>query len=705
MIALARRRQPVAWLVASVSTLGVCGAAAAQTRESTPVEEVVVTAQKHQQRLQDVPIAITVLGGGQLDAFTGDGVSEALTLVPGVATTESVQSGGTQLAMRGVAAGGPLFSGSSPIAYYLDSVPFGLIKTAITPDSNPYDLDRIEVLRGPQGTLYGASAQNGVVRVLTKDANPSDFELKARTALSSTEDGDESYRGDVAVNVPVIEGKLGIRVVAGYEDQGGWIDRPVGEDANDAQIGNFRFKANAQPTDDLTIGLSAWLSRADYGAPSFADDEGRNGATADESIDADYDLYGLRIAYDFPSFTLTSATGYIKYDNESALDLLPLGAPDMPLFTGLYSEVFSEELILSSSNNESWRWSLGGMYRDGEDRLLQDVLFFAVPIDFSDRSESFAVFGELTRILADGRFEITAGLRYFEDDVTQIENVPQSGDLNDPTIRDNDTFSKTSPRVVLTWHPAANSTVYASYSEGFRSGFNQNANIIRVAPDFPPLQEDNLVNYELGAKGSLGSGLFSYDTAVFYIDWEDVQQSITVDVNGLPTTVLVNGESASGAGFEFAFTAQPVDALNFGVSFSWNDLAIDGNTLSEGVLLFEKGDRLNYSPEYTVGASVDYSFPFGSSGLHGTFSVSGNYSSEQSERSIVGGAQAIGTGDSILIGRASLAVQARERWTALLFVDNFNDEDGPPIRTSLGIPDWSQRLRPRTMGLQLEYRF
>ena len=74
-----------------------------------------------------------------------------------------------------MAAGGPLFSGSSPIAYYLDSVPFGLIKTAITPDSNAYDLDRIEVLRGPQGTLYGASAQNGVVRVLTKDANLEDF--------------------------------------------------------------------------------------------------------------------------------------------------------------------------------------------------------------------------------------------------------------------------------------------------------------------------------------------------------------------------------------------------------------------------------------------------------------------------------------------------------------------------------------------------
>ena len=364
-----RRRQHIAWLVASVSTLGVCGAAGAQTRETTPLEEVIVTAQKHSQRLQDVPIAITVLGGGELDAFTGEGVSEALTLVPGLATTESVQSGGTQLAMRGVAAGGPLFSGSSPIAYYLDSVPFGLIKTAITPDSNPYDLDRIEVLRGPQGTLYGASAQNGVVRVLTKDANLEDFELKARTSLSSTEDGTESYRGDVAVNVPVIAGKLGIRAVAGYDDQGGWIDRPTGEDANDAQISNFRFKANAQPTDSLSIGLSAWLSRGDYGAPSFADDQGRNAATMDESISADYDLYGLRVVYDFAAFTLTSSTGYIDYQNDSALDLLPFGAPGLALSTVLDSEVLSEELILSSEQNETWRWSLGGMYRDGEDRL------------------------------------------------------------------------------------------------------------------------------------------------------------------------------------------------------------------------------------------------------------------------------------------------------------------------------------------------
>ena len=418
-------------------------------------EEVIVTAQKHTQHLKDVPIAITVLGGAQLDSFTGEGVSEVLGLVQGLATTPSVQSGGTQLAMRGVAAGGPLFSGSSPIAYYLDSVPFGLIKTAVTPDSNPYDLDRIEVLRGPQGTLYGASAQNGVVRVLTKDVDLDYFELKGRTSLSSTAHGSESYRGDVAVNMPVIAGKLGIRVVAGYQDQGGWIDRPTVEDVNDAQIRNFRFKARAQPTDELSIDLSAWLSRTGYGAPSLADDQRRRMTTVDESISTDYDLFGLRIVYDFAAAKLTSTTGYIDYDNGSALELSSIGLPGMSLFTGLYSDVISEELILSSSNNELWRWSLGGMYRNGEDRLLQDAVFLPQPIDFSDQSESFAVFGELTRILGDGRFEITAGLRYFEDEVTQIENVSQSGNPSDPTIRDSETFTKRSPRVALTWHPIA----------------------------------------------------------------------------------------------------------------------------------------------------------------------------------------------------------------------------------------------------------
>src|SRR5687767_1647963 len=169
----------VVWVTASVATLGGGGIGAtlaAENKDVRPLEEIIVTAQKREERLQDVPISISVLSGAELDQLTSDGVLEALERVPGVVATAPMAGSGAQLTVRGVSAGGATFNGSSPIAYYLDSVPFGLVKTAIVPDSNIYDLNRVEVLRGPQGTLYGASAQNGVVRVLTNDANPNEFE-------------------------------------------------------------------------------------------------------------------------------------------------------------------------------------------------------------------------------------------------------------------------------------------------------------------------------------------------------------------------------------------------------------------------------------------------------------------------------------------------------------------------------------------------
>src|SRR6202035_2278669 len=124
-----------------------------QNGHQNELEEVVVTAQKREERLHDVPISMSVLGGRELDQSSFQGVTDALNTVPGVATTTSLLSGGTQIEMRGVTAGGPTFTGSSTSAYYLDSVPFGFVKSAILPDPNVYDLQRIEVLRGPQGTL------------------------------------------------------------------------------------------------------------------------------------------------------------------------------------------------------------------------------------------------------------------------------------------------------------------------------------------------------------------------------------------------------------------------------------------------------------------------------------------------------------------------------------------------------------------------
>lgn len=698
--------------------------ASSQSRDSqdrsVTIEEITVTAQKREERLQDVPISITVLNGEQLDSSTAQGLTEALSRVPGVGINETYQGGGTQVAVRGVTAGGALFNGSSPVSYYLDSVPFGFVRQAIGPDLNVYDLERVEVLRGPQGTLYGASSQNGVVRVLTHDAQLDEFDLKARTSVTATENGGESYRGDMAFNVPIIPGKLAARAVAGYQDLGGWIDRPNKKDANDAEISNARLKIRAQPVDEFSVDLSAWRSRGDYGGPSIANDSGRHNALNDEPITTDFDAYGATLAYHFPAVSVISMTSYLEYENTGFLDVGSL-VPGRVGQTTVEAEVFAEEVQLSSTGEGVWQWTIGGMYRDADDRQYQENRINGTLAGFlSDQtyiSKSTAVFGELTRIFFDGRFELTGGLRYFEDEVTAREDARNTGAPPDQLVRSKDKFDALSPRVVLTWHPRRNATIYASYAEGFRSGVSQYGNVPLInGSQFPPAEPDTLHNYEIGAKGDLADGRVSFDVALYYIDWEDVQQSLTIPItpgNVILTTALVNAESASGVGADFALTTRLPDGLELGFNFSWNDLTIDSSLSSffgsppVAVTLFDKGDRLNISPELTVGAFADYEFPFGGDGLLGRISASGSYTSDMDLRTIVAGAQRIAHGDAMLTGRLSLEVEAPNRWTASLFVNNVTNEQGSPVRFpfSAAITDWNAHIRPRTIGLQLELHF
>lgn len=669
------------------------------------VETVIVTAQRRAERLENVPIAITVLGGDNLDQSSAQGVTEALNSVPGVITTAPIQGGTAQVAVRGVTAGAGFQNGSSPIAYYLDSVPFALVKTALVPDSSAYDLERVEVLRGPQGTLYGASAQNGVVRILTRDPNLNDYEFKMRTSLSDTEYAGENYRGDFAFNAPIVEGKLAARAVVGYQNMSGWIDKPGRPDANDAEVTTARLKLLARPTEDLSIGLSGWISRSDFGAQNAGDEQRRRSSALDESIQTDYDVFGLKVGYELPGATITAATGYLEYQLDSNLDYLgPLIGIPGNLLTAMDSKVFSQEITVNSSGDGDWRWSFGAMYRNGKDRLLQTLFVLAAPIDFSDESESFAVFGEVTRLFAEGRYELTLGLRHFEDDVTQSENQRHTGIASEPLYRANGTFDADSPRVVLTWHPVDNSTIYASYSEGFRSGFNQNANV--PVGLFPAVKADTLKNSEIGTKGRFADGRVSIDAAVFYIDWQDVQQTLTVDNGGVAVAAPVNGESASGIGAELGILAQPVDGLALGLNVSWNDLTADSavNSLANSISLFAKGDRLNFSPEYTAGASLDYTFDLGAGGYEGHFASSGSYSSEQSYRNVLGNVVVTDLGEPMLIVNTSFAVVSPHGWTATLFIDNVNNEQDPGVGL-FNVPDWNQRTRPRTAGVQFEYQF
>lgn len=663
-------------------------------------EEIVVTAQRREEDLQDVPISVSVLGGDELDSSSFGGVTEALNTLPGVSTTEARVSGGSNVVIRGVGAQANINAGTSPVAYYLDSVPFGFVSQAIAPDANAYDLERVEALRGPQGTLFGANAAGGLVRVLTHEADLNDFEFKVRTSAAATERGDPSYRTDVALNLPIIEDRLAVRGVVGFQDQGGWVDKPGASDVNDAEVETYRLRVHAQPTDDLSIAALAWRSRGDYGDLALADEHGEvvNRPIA-EPFQTNYDVLGLTVGYDFEHFTLTSSTSHIDFDNTSIVDYSNYGYVNFYQLTTLESEVFSQEIILTSTGEGPWAWTGGVFYRDEEDRSFAALGDVTAPpatpvVDFSYGSKSTAVFGEVSRRFLDNQFGVTLGLRYFEEELFNHKNF-----TTPPAYHIVNEFDATSPRLVLSWYPNEDLTGYLSYSEGFRSGVPVPYNIAETEPTFPAADPDTLRNYEIGAKGDLFGDALSYEIAAYYIEWDNVQQVILVPFGITYVGGLINGESASGPGVDAAFTWRASEGLSFSGAVSWNDLSFDRDVLSGGSVLFPEGGRLILSPELTASASAEYSWSLGG-GYEARLAASANYTSEQI------GSSSVGEGDEILISRARFTIDdPNRRLSGTLFADNIGDEAGAIYHVLAGDPYSAARPRPRTIGIQLEYRY
>jgi iron complex outermembrane receptor protein len=710
-LSLARALLGTGVFVLSQPLLAASSADADTPAEQRPVlEEVVVTAQKREERAQDVPISLAVLSGADLDSSSMQSAGAALGMVPGVTFDTSGVSGQARVSIRGVTAAATTFEGSSPVAYYLDSVPFGLVTSAIVPDPDIYDLDRIEVLRGPQGTLYGANALNGVVRVLTNDADLNEFEFKGRTGVSSTDGGSGNYDGDMAVNVPIVDGKLAARLVVDEAHDSGWINSPVKTGINDDDKKSVRLKVTAAPSDDLTIKLSASHQEADYGAPPLATRDYTT-STQSEPIDIHYNTFDAKVDYQAPWFSVSSASSYLTYDSYASTDTDP-GLPaseDPPLTTQLNSHVFTEEVNLNSRLEGPWRWSLGGFYRDALDTLVQTFGdFIPAPVDEQDSSRSAAVFGELARRFLDNQLELSVGGRYFHDDVGMQQLLLFGQPEGTPLLHSSAPYHATTPRVVLSWFPDRDLMVYTSYSQGFRSGFPQDELTQLVAPDLNSVKPDKLSNYEIGAKGDWLDHRLSFDTAVYYMKWDDIQQSLGITIPGSQATITadVNGQAASGMGVDLAVTYRPITALSLGLSFSWNGLAEDEAVYSGGQLLFSKGARIDASPAYTGAANAQYTFPFGATEWSGTMKADGHYTSKQTTTSTaenVGEPPEVVESNTIITGRVSFTVAAPSHWHMMLYCNNVGNNRGVPLASEFLYQ--SNSMRPRTTGLQVDYSY
>lgn len=687
--------QPEAIRVAQISSAPSTRASASSGTQDSgeTLEVIVVTAQKRTERLQDVPISMGVLTGEALDASTARDLTDALKEVAGVSLIRT-QPGSAVIAIRGVLSG----AGTSTTGFYLDEVPFSFIRSSLLPDPGAYDLARIEVLRGPQGTLYGANALNGVVRILTNDADLNIFEVKGRARSSNTKGGGVNWGADTAVNVPLVPEKLAVRGVVSYGHLNGFIDSSLdgGHDINDSRALSYRLKATAQPVDNFTIKTTVARTKQDNDAPTQSGDNLITPFISDQPSTRIYDVYNLVANYDGAAVSVLSSTSYLKFETNGLTQFT--GVPRF--ISGYDAKSLGQELRLSSNFDGPLQFSSGGIYRDTTDKQYQDARnTFPGIYRVTDESESYAVFGDGTYALLDDRLEISGGLRYFWD----RQGMSQQGDFsNAPLVAERKhTFEKLTGRGVITFKPQPDTMFYASYSTGFRSGMFQAPSTIQVAPDFPNIEPDTIKNYEAGAKGRIFDGVLTYDMSVYYVDWQDVQQLLRLANN---LGARLNAGSASGWGTEGAITLRASQSLTLSAAVSWSGLAVDSDVFSRGVVLFRKGSRLNDSPEWTGSVGGTFRTATGKNGMDFVASSNLSFSSRRPNRFLTGTVVNQSQSGEITDLSASIGLEG-EQWSLNLFADNILDEQDAVQAPDPTYGFNASRLWPRTIGLQTTFSF
>ena len=707
------KRTLIARSVAAIAATLVLSDAGAQ-ESPRQLEEVVVTAQKREQALMDVPLSVQAITAADLATRGTSDYSDLLQIIPSASFVSASAPGFETIQMRGIASG---TTGDATVAYYIDDVAFGIPNLQIAPPARFYDLERLEVIRGPQGTLYGQGAMGGMLKFVTNRPNLEEFDFKARGSAYSTDGGDDSYNADAMINAPLVKDTFGLRISGGYEDVGGFADAPdfPGEDVNGADLSNIRVRGLWAAADTLSVSGSYWHIEADqdFGNtfandiddPTIIDTYGIDGF-----INTKVDTADLTLDWEMPFANLISATGYIEH----TLDFVyPLDTSGFPSYNDSTFETdsFTQELRLVSNDDESaWKWVAGVYYRDAT--VDNDILYLldigTGSIDYpvinqtGDLStESYNIFGELSRKFFDDRLQALVGLSYFEDDrkTTVGKNYL---DLDRtafvPVAGDDATFDSTNPRFNLMYSPSDNGNVFLNIAKGFRSGTIQTQASVDAAEAIgistsTGVDPDKVWSYELGTKWQLADNTVLLEAALYYSEWEDIQ--IQFPTGGV--IALANGGDAEISGIDLALAwATPLDGLNVQLSGNYNESEFSevkpGITAS--VPTIADGEQIPLVPQSNVSLSGDYSWDM-SNGLTGFAFAAYSYRDSQINTS---GEE---SGEPVDV-KARLGVRT-EHWSAALFGNNLlNDDDAVLISAVGGIQ--RQILRPLSIGLELEYQ-
>jgi len=576
----------------------------AAERRNEPADVIVVTAQKRESLLSEVPMAIEAFSGVELEQRAIETVQDLAFSVPGMTTRED-GPGSYMIFLRGLT---NMFGNGALVGLYLDEAPLSL--NAVNQlDLRPIDLERVEVLKGPQGTLYGEGSVAGAVRYITHAPVLNEFEGNVGVDLFSVADGDmgQTYTG--VMNVPLVEDRLALRVATQIEQDGGWIDQPEAgiEDGNGSDLYHTRVSLLWNASDRLQVEAMGVFHRAEtqlglgYEEPDRTVDVAVDRSRVLIPKDLRYNLYNLEIAYDFDGAELIAATSYIDYDHDYPFSYI--GGPET-LYQGglegtdaryLNGEQLTQEVRLTSSGDGPFQWTFGGFYRDYEADLVAyyDTLYFGsyfpdLFFEESGSSESYAVFADASYDLT-ARFTLGAGVRYFEEDQTYFDGAGT----------DSQSFDSVDPRVYVSYAATDTINLYANVSSGSRSGgFNAHGE-----PGYDP---ESVMNYEVGAKGTVAGGALDFEVAAFYTEYDDMVRRGLVLVDSTLQQLSSNIGAVEIQGLEAGATWRATDALTFSGTLSLLDSEITEIRATDSVNI--PGDPTDYTPEISYSLSGHYAF-------------------------------------------------------------------------------------------------
>ena len=716
-----------------------------QSSDETIIEELVVTARKREEGLQEVPMAVSALDGELIQDFNIQNVEGLYGRVPGLYFTTvggaSLQSDFQYLQIRGVGFNGGL---EPAVGVFVD----GMYMPQVGFDLGFLDVERIEVLRGPQGTLFGRNTQAGALNIVTRQRTK---EVAGRLEAELAEFG--TMRGRAALTGPLRD-----RVFAGlylqYATTDGFADGvTTGQEFGSGDEVTTRFNLRFEVTDQLRINLVADMSKRDYlDAAGLVVLDGSEDyeVLADQDTDDSKETLGgqLNIEWDVAeNITLTSLTGLrtaesaISYDPDSrpsdrtsvtfgpitqstSMPTVPIHVAPRPITlsgvthdTGIDQEFFSQELRAAGVAGQ-FDWLVGGYYFDQSIRQTRafdigpGIPFFPLYIreNFTEDRDGYAVFGQASYSWE--RFEATFGARYSDENVEKggqrVLNIFDAVIFAFPT--DGETsYDNFSTMASVSYSYSDQGLVYFTYAEGWKAGginrFPSRDNAIL------PYDAEESTNLELGLKSTWLDNRLTANLAVFNVDIQG-QQVLTVvpDPQGAtPVTIIDNAADSTSKGLELELTAQFTQGFSLQFSYSTAKTKFDEFWLNDGAgvpQVDKKGDPFQFVPEKMLSATLGYSAPLATTGLlieaMLTFSEVDGYPVPDSSLGAPLGAELYNKGYDRWDARATLR---GEDWRLTLYVDNLRDSfDYNNISSDLFLPAANElrfvsALEPRQVGL------